>query len=202
MHTIQFEIAKDDSVTFYWIDIFANDFCMTAVNASIKYMSREPVPLCPQKHDGYVVSSAEAVLNQTIMYSALNSSVCDDRVISIPSSCGGRLSTSSTASISNIVNAVHSSAVHFSVLELSSLHIQTSTVHSTVFQTSAVKSTGVSTAIYCSSDHSTAFQSSAVHSTALSTAIRSSSQFSSLHSTAIHSSTSFAIMPTSIPQSM
>ena len=174
MHTIPFQITEDDSVMFYWIDIFPNDFCMTAVNVSIEYcMFREPVPLCPQKHDGYVVSSAEAILNQTIMYSAINSSVCDDRVISIPSSCGGRLSIISTASIavsSNIVNAVHSSAVHFTVLELSSLHIQTSTVEST----------------------------------ALSTAIHSSFQFSSFHSTAIHSSTSFVttIMPTSTPQSM
>ena len=203
MHTIPFQITEDDSVTFYWIDIFPNDFCMTAVNASIEYMSREPVPLCPQKHDGYVVSSAEAVLNQTIMYSAIDSSICDNRVLSIPSSCGGSLSTASVAVSSNIVNAVHSSAVHFSVLELSSLHIQTSAVHSTVFQTSAVNSTAVSTAIYSSSVHSTAFQTSAVHSTASSTAIHSSSQFSSFHSTAIHSSTSFftTILPTSIPQS-
>ena len=101
MHKIPFQIAGDDNVTFYWIDIHPNASCMTAVtNVSLEYrMFRDPVPLCPQKHDDYVVSSALAILNQTIMYSAINSSVCDDRVISIPSSCG-RLSTSEITNFS------------------------------------------------------------------------------------------------------
>ena len=104
MHTIPFQIAEDDSVMFYWIDIHPNASCMTTVNASLEYhLFKEPVPLCPKKHDGYVVSSAEIMLNQTIMYSPLNSSVCDDRVISIPSSCGGRLSTSETTNSSTAI---------------------------------------------------------------------------------------------------
>ena len=201
LYPIPFHIAEDDSVTFYWIDLFPSASCVTSVNASLEYrMFREPVPVCPDKHDGYVLSSAETILNQTIMYSPLNSSVCDDRVISIPLSCGGRLT--STAVSSNAVVVVHSSAdVDFSVFERSSLKLKTTFVRN---QTSAVLSTAVSTAIFSSSAHSTSFQTSSVHSTVLSTAIHSSFKSSSFHSTAIHSSTSIAttVIPTSIPQSM
>ena len=193
MHAIPFQIAEDDSVTFYWIDIFPNASCMTSVNATLEYfMLKKSVPLCPQKHDGYVLSSAVTILNQTIMYNPLNSSVCDDRVISIPLSCGDRLT--STAVSSNAVVVYSSVDVNFSVFDTSSFNLKTS----------FVLSTAVSTAIFSSSTHSTAFQTSSVHSTVVSTAIHSSFTSSSFHSTAIHSSTSIAttVIPTSIPQSM
>uniref|UniRef100_A0A1X7TQ04 GPS domain-containing protein n=1 Tax=Amphimedon queenslandica TaxID=400682 RepID=A0A1X7TQ04_AMPQE len=228
-YPLPFHIAENDSVTLHWIDLFPFDFCMTSVNASIEYrMFNESVPFCPEKYDGYVLSSPETILNQTIMFSPLNSSVCDERVISIPSSCGGRLTSLatsfSTAASSNAVVVVHSSAnLHFTVFETSSLNLQTSSVHIqtsalnstavstvilsssahfTAFQTSSAHSTAVSTVILSSSAHFTAFQTSSVHSTVVSTAIHSSFQSSSFHSTAIHSSTSFAttIMPTSTPQ--
>lgn len=156
MKTIPLQIAENDSVTFHWIDIEHLNFsCITTIiNATLEYRSfRELIPLCDEQ--GYVLSSVKTAFNDTIMFS--NTSTCNDGAISVPLSCGGRVSASTTSALTafsssfamSSIISVFSSSTHSDFNSASSsrylpsttLFASSSTLHSTLLSTMLISST-------------------------------------------------------------
>lgn len=156
MKTIPLQIAENDSVTFHWIDIEHSNFsCITTIiNATLEYRSfRELIPLCDEQ--GYVLSSVKTAFNDTIMFS--NTSTCNDGAISVPLSCGGRVSASTTSALtafsssfamSSIISVFSSSthsdfnsALSSRYLPSTTLFASSSTLHSTLLSTMLISST-------------------------------------------------------------
>ena len=156
MKTIPLQIAENDSVTFHWIDIEHLNFsCITTIiNATLEYRSfRELIPLCDEQ--GYVLSSVKTAFNDTIMFS--NTSTCNDGAISVPLSCGGRVSANTTSALTafsssfamSSIISVFSSSTHSDFNSASSsrylpsttLFASSSTLHSTLLSTMLISST-------------------------------------------------------------
>ena len=156
MKTIPLQIAENDSITFHWIDIEHSNFsCVTTIiNATLEYRSfRELIPLCDEQ--GYVLSSVKTAFNDTIMFS--NTSTCNDGAISVPLSCGGRVSASTTSALtmfsssfamSSIISVFSSSthsdfnsALSSRYLPSTTLFASSSTLHSTLLSTMLISST-------------------------------------------------------------